>query len=78
MVLEVKNTVKVAVLEGDNACKDLVAISYYESKPVYFLSTVVNDIKWEMVTKKVFSKQLQKKLTCRFCVLILFICTTTT
>ena len=78
MVLEVKNTVKVAVLEGDNTCKDLVAISYYDSKPVYFLSTVVKDIEWETVTKKVFSKQLQKKLTCPFCVLILFICTTTT
>ena len=32
----IQNTLKVAVLEGDKTVKDLVAISYYDSKPVYF------------------------------------------
>mmetsp|Transcript_22737 Transcript_22737/g.34392 ORF Transcript_22737/g.34392 Transcript_22737/m.34392 type:complete len:226 (+) Transcript_22737:1278-1955(+) len=36
----VRGTVKAAVLEGDDKCKDLVAVSYYNSKPVHFLSTI--------------------------------------
>ena len=66
LVLQARNTVKVAVLEGDDVIEDLVAISYYDSKPVYFLSTVVNEIRWETVTKKVFSKKLQKKIQMPF------------
>ena len=38
---EHRNTVKVAVLEGDSIIKDLVDISFYDSKPVYFLSSVI-------------------------------------
>ena len=32
----IQNTLKVAVLEGDGQLRDLVAISNYDSKPVYF------------------------------------------
>ena len=32
----IRNTLKVAVLEGDGQLRDLVAISYYDLKPVYF------------------------------------------
>ena len=42
-----QNTLKVVVLEGDKIVKDLVAISYYDSKPLYFLSTVVSEVKWD-------------------------------
>lgn len=59
----IRNTVKVAVLEGDEQVQDLVAISYYDSKPVYFLSTVLPEIKWETVGKKVFSRSLKEKVT---------------
>ena len=34
-VENVRKTVKVAVLEGDSKVKDLLAISYYDSKPCY-------------------------------------------
>ena len=40
---EQRNTVKVAVLKGDSSIKDSVAISFYDFKPVYFLSSVIPD-----------------------------------
>ena len=49
---ETRNTVKVAVLENDSSITNLLAISYYDSKPVYFLSTVIPEVKWITVTKK--------------------------
>ena len=42
---ETRNTVKVAVLEYDSSSTNLLAISYYDSKPVYFLSTVIPEVK---------------------------------
>ena len=63
---EQRNTVKVAVLEGDKTIQDLVAISFYDSKPVYFLSSVVPEIKWNTVTKNIYSKSLDKKVSLKF------------
>mgnify|MGYP003340844425 CR=1 FL=1 len=62
----VRNTIKVAVLEGDELVEDLVAISYYDSKPVYFLSTVVPKVKWVTCGKQVFSKSIKEKVTKKF------------
>ena len=45
IVDEYQNTVKAAVLEGDSIIKDLVAISLYDSQPVYFLSSVILYVK---------------------------------
>ena len=33
-----------AVLNGDKIVKDLVAISFYDSKPVYFFSAVIPEV----------------------------------
>jgi hypothetical protein len=63
---EVRNNVKIAVLEGDSAIDNLVAISYDDSKPVYFLSTVVPDINCETCGKQVYSKNLKRKVTKHF------------
>lgn len=48
---ENKNKINVVVLEGDSIVKDLVAISFDDSKSVYFLSTVMSKIKWITVKK---------------------------
>ena len=40
-ICQVHGTVKAAVLEGDSEMPDLVAVSYYDQKPVHFLSTIV-------------------------------------
>jgi hypothetical protein len=36
--ITVRGTVKAAVLEGDDSCPNLVAVSVYDTKPAYFLS----------------------------------------
>ena len=59
---EQRNTIKVAVLEGDPFIKHLVAISCYDTKPVYFLSTVIEDSKWIAKTQELSSKKWKKKL----------------
>jgi hypothetical protein len=52
----VRGTTKAAVLEGDPACKDLVAFSVYDTKPVHFLSTACTDLCWREIAKKVYNK----------------------
>ena len=45
--------VKVAVPRNDEVCKDLVSVSLYDSKPIYFLSNACTSISWTEKTKKV-------------------------
>ena len=49
----VQGTVNAAVLEGDDKVSGLLAVSYYDQKPVHFLSTVCEKIKWVQCEKKV-------------------------
>ena len=56
-MLQQKGTVKVAVLNGDPDIKQMIAISYYDSKPIYFLSTVVRNVEWIEPTRKCFNKK---------------------
>ena len=48
-----RGTVKAAVLEGDLDCTNLVALSVYDSKPVYYLSMVYSKLRWVEVKKDV-------------------------
>ena len=52
----VRGTTKAAVLEGDPACKDLVAFSVCDTKPAHFLSTACTDLCWREIAKKVYDK----------------------
>ena len=45
-IIKVCGTVKAAVLKGDDTCPDLVCTSVYDTKPVHFMSTICNSIKW--------------------------------
>ena len=49
----IQNTLKVAALEGDKKLQNFGAIFYCDSKPVYFLTTVLVEIKgvhtWEEI-----------------------------
>ena len=72
---EQRNTIKVAVLECDPLIKDLVAISYYDTKPVYFLSSVIEDVRWIVKSREIYSKKLEKKVKKMKYVLILLILT---
>ena len=55
LMLVQKGTVKVAVLEGDSDAQNVIAISYYDSKPIYFLSTVLKHVGWNELQKRVFT-----------------------
>ena len=51
---KVRFTVKAAVLKNDEVCKDLIALSIYDTKPVYFLTSACEGIKWVEKSKKVY------------------------
>lgn len=57
----VRGTCKAAVLKGDDDCPDLLAVSIYDSKPVYFLSMIHKKIEWVVNQKDVFSRETNQK-----------------
>ena len=64
-LLRAKGTVRAARLVGDSSCNGLVALSFYDSKPVYFISNACENIKWIMKKRKLWHKEKGKKLTHR-------------
>ena len=50
----VRHTVKAAVLKGDSVCKDLLAVSIYDTKPVYFLTSATSQLYWMKKERKVY------------------------
>ena len=48
---------KVEDLDGDPDIKQMITISYYDSKPIYFLSTVVRNVDWIELTRKCFNRE---------------------
>ena len=59
-IRRVQGTVKAAVLEGDGEISGLVAVSYYDQKPVHFLSTICETIKWVQCTKCVYCVETEQ------------------
>ena len=59
-VRAVWGTVKGVVLEGDSEIPDLVAVSYYDQKPVHFLSTICESIKWIQCEKPVYCVEMDQ------------------
>ena len=51
---------KAAVLEGDSDVPNLVAVSYYDQKPVNFLSTICESIQWIQWQNQVYCFQTQQ------------------
>ena len=62
----VRHTVKAAVLKGDEVCKDLVSISLYDTKPVYFLTNACGELNWVMKEKKVYDAVKKKTVKLPF------------
>ena len=57
LMLQQKGTVKVALLDGDPDIKQMIALYYYDSKPIYLLSTVVINVEWIELKRKCFNKE---------------------
>jgi len=52
----VRGKTKAAVLEGHPECKEMVAFSVYDTKPVHFLSTTCTNMCWKEIWMKVYDK----------------------
>ena len=63
---KVRHTVKGAILKGDEVCTNLIALSVYDTKPVYFLSNACEGIKWMKKLKKVYDPAKQKTIDLPF------------
>ena len=40
----VRHTIKAVVIQGDEVCKDLIACSIYNTKPVFFICNITKKI----------------------------------
>lgn len=65
-ILKEKGTVKCAILVGDSKCKDLVSMSFYDSKPVYFVTNACKSVKWVEKKRKLWHKERGKKVMVPF------------
>ena len=65
-ICSVQGTVKAAVLQGDPEVPDLLAVLNYHQKPVHFLSTICEKIKWVQCEKKVFCVESDQINTLKF------------
>ena len=65
-LLRSKGTVKAAVLENDTKCKGLVALSFYDSKPVYFITKACERIEWIKKSRKLYHKEKGEKVDVPF------------
>ena len=57
---KVRHTVKAAILKGDEVCNNLVSISIYDTKPVYFLTSATESITWTKKEKQVYDGRTKK------------------
>jgi hypothetical protein len=64
--MAVRGTVKAAILLGDPDCPALLATSVYDTKPVHFLSTVCEKVKWMVKERQVFNVDTRRLETMRF------------
>ena len=62
----VRGTVKSTVHVGDPDVPNLVAVSYYDQKPVHFLSTICESIHWIQCQKQVYCSETQQLETLKF------------
>jgi hypothetical protein len=65
-ILGAHGTVKAVVLIGDADCPNLVAASVYDTKPVHFLSTVCESIRWIEKERLVFNADTGKTEMIKF------------
>ena len=57
---------KAAILDGDPDVPNLVAVSYYDQKPVHCLSTICESIHWIQCQKQVYCSETQQLETLKF------------
>jgi hypothetical protein len=61
-----RGTTKAAWLTGLARCLDLLAVSLYDTKPVYLLSTMAHEVRWMVKQWRVWSASAQKKAMMKY------------
>ena len=61
-VLSSKVTYRCAILVRDPNCKDLVAMFFYDSKPMYFISNACKSVQWINKARNIWHKEKGKKV----------------
>ena len=59
-------TVKTTVLRYDPSCPNQLAVSFYDTKLVHFLSMIAENIKWVELEKKIYSSELNNYTKLKF------------
>ena len=60
----ISHTVKAAILNGDDVCKDLLCISVYDTKLIYFFTLACEEFEW-IKSKELSTNLLEgKNLKC--------------
>ena len=65
-LLRHRGTIKATVLTGDPKCKYLVVVSLYDTKPVYLLSIICENIQWTKKEQKLWNNEKGKKVDAPF------------
>ena len=65
-LLRHRGTLKATVLTGDPKCKYLVVVSLYDTKPVYLLSIIWENIQWIKKERKLWNNEKGKKVDAPF------------
>lgn len=63
---KVRGTLKVSQLIGDSELPSLLAVSIYDSKPVYLMSNSAEQVKWLCKERHVCHKEMGKKVKVPF------------
>ena len=63
-----RGTVKVAKLVGDDCIQGLIAVSLYDTKPVYIMTNAIKKVKWIKKDRELYDKSQNKKLLPHFIV----------
>lgn len=63
---QVRGTLKVAHLKGDDKIKGLICISFYDSKPFYMLSNACESIEWIRKNRSIWRKDEQRMVNTTF------------
>jgi hypothetical protein len=64
--LAARGTVKAAVLRGDKDCVDLVACSFYDTKPVHIITNIAKLIEWMEKYRLVYDPEQAKMVGVNF------------
>ena len=65
-LLRNRGMVKESMIKGDSKCNGLVAVLFYDSKPVYFISNACEKIRWKQKNRRLWHNQRRRNVNAPF------------